>query len=122
MFHGRPIAKKYLRVNLESVEVNVFLIVPVEDADQTKLEDAFGSLVLWLRDLSYLKNKLIGENGKLFEVEMKEDGLDNTEQIKNRTPVDTVATNPSMFPISRYSSFCTYHGHSFSISLSSSHV
>ena len=46
MFHNRPIPKKYVRANLESVDVNVSLLVPVEEADQTNLKDALGSSVL----------------------------------------------------------------------------
>ena len=61
LFHNRPIPKKYLRINLESVEVNVPLIVPNEEADQSNLEDALGSSVLWLRDLTFHSN-WYGEN------------------------------------------------------------
>ena len=52
-FHNRSIPPQYVRVNLEKVDVNVPLLVPVEEADQTFLEDAIGSSVLWLKDLIF---------------------------------------------------------------------
>ena len=54
LFHNRPIPADYLRVNLHSVSVNVPLMVTVEDAEQTYLEDALGSSVLWLKSSTFL--------------------------------------------------------------------
>ena len=55
MFHNRPIPKKYVRINVESVAVNVPLYVPVDEADQTTLTDALGSSVLWPTRLTFRK-------------------------------------------------------------------
>ena len=54
-FHHRLIPTQYVRVNLESVEVNTALMVPVEEADQVNLVDAMGSSVLWSRELTFRK-------------------------------------------------------------------
>ena len=57
MFHNRPIPAQYVRVNVETVSVNVPLFVSVEFADQTNLQDAIGSSVLWPRGLTFRKKK-----------------------------------------------------------------
>ena len=49
-FHNRPIPNNYVKVNLESVLVNVPLQIRVEEADQVNLKDALGSSVLWTKD------------------------------------------------------------------------
>lgn len=56
LFHGRLIPAQYVRVNLSSVQVNKPLMVPVEEADQEKLEDALGSSVLWPRKLTFMED------------------------------------------------------------------
>ncbi|KAG0565563.1 hypothetical protein KC19_8G200000 [Ceratodon purpureus] len=53
MFHNRPIPIQYVRVNVESVAINVPLYVPVEDADQNTMTDALGSSVLWPKRLTF---------------------------------------------------------------------
>ena len=53
-FHNRPIPQDYVRINLEGVTVNVPLLVPVIEAKQESLQDAAGSSVLWLKQLTYL--------------------------------------------------------------------
>ncbi|KAG0555026.1 hypothetical protein KC19_12G137900 [Ceratodon purpureus] len=55
MFHNRPIPFQHIRVNLDIVDVNVPLFVPVEEADQYTLEDAIGSCVLWPKELTFRK-------------------------------------------------------------------
>ena len=54
-FHGRPIPHQYVRVNLETVVVDLPLMVHVEDADQANLTDALGSSVLWFKGLTFLQ-------------------------------------------------------------------
>ena len=53
MFHLKPIPVDYVRVDLETVLVNTSLLVPVDIADQNTLDDALGSAVLWLRNLTF---------------------------------------------------------------------
>ena len=55
MFHNRPIPNQFARVNIDRVDVNMPLYVPVEEADQTFLKDAEGSSVLWPQSLTYRK-------------------------------------------------------------------
>ena len=53
MFHNRPVPSEYIRVNLESVMVNIPLMIPVDEADQSNLNDAIGSSVLWFKGLTF---------------------------------------------------------------------
>ena len=55
LFHNRPISPQDVRVNLNSVLLNIPLLVPVEEADQVNIEDAVGSGVLWPRRLIILR-------------------------------------------------------------------
>ncbi|KAG0573347.1 hypothetical protein KC19_VG170400 [Ceratodon purpureus] len=55
MFHNRPIPFQHIRVNINTVALNVPLCVPVEEAEQYTLEDAMGSSVLWPRRLTFRK-------------------------------------------------------------------
>ena len=55
MFHNRPIPFQHIRVNIDTVDVNVPLFVLVEEADQYALEDAIGSCVLWSKELTFKK-------------------------------------------------------------------
>ena len=52
-FQNRPIPHDYIRVTLETVTVNVPLVIPVTDAVQENLDDAKGSSVLWLKQLTF---------------------------------------------------------------------
>ncbi|KAG0596133.1 hypothetical protein M758_UG227200 [Ceratodon purpureus] len=54
LFHNRRISQQYLRVNLEEVNEDIPLMVPVEEADQSILRDALGSTVLWFKGLTFL--------------------------------------------------------------------
>ena len=55
LFHNCAILPKYVRVNLHSVDVNIPLMIPVEDAEQVNLKDALGSSVHWFESLTFFE-------------------------------------------------------------------